>query len=219
LLECGQLGRVDLKTARRVAGALEVRLEVMPRWRGGELARVVDQEHAAIVERVAARLRAAGWEIQAEYTFNHFGERGSVDLVAWHGPRQAVLLVEVKTRLTDIQDLLASFGRKTRIVPGAVAAERGWGLRELGPSSSFRTRQLPEASLVGTGRPSPRHCPEERATCGAGFVTLEVALQPCGSSRSQQPVVRSASPLRRAASEPAEAAPRPAIWAAYQPPL
>jgi transcriptional regulator with XRE-family HTH domain len=132
LLECGRLGRVGIETARRVAAVLEVRLEVVGRWRGGELPRLLDEDHAAVVERVAARLRAAGWEVTAEYTFNHFGERGSVDLIGWKPAQRALVLVEVKSRLTDLQDLFASLGRKTRIVPRVVQGERDWQVRNLG---------------------------------------------------------------------------------------
>ena len=62
-----------------------------------------------------------------EYTFNHYGERGSVDVVAYHAGHRALLIVEVKTRLTDLQAFLASFGRKLRVVPALVRDDRGVG--------------------------------------------------------------------------------------------
>ena len=61
-----------------------------------------------------------------EYTFNHFGERGSVNIVAWHPSRRALLIVEVKTRLLDVQELLATFDRKCRIVPSLLRRQRAW---------------------------------------------------------------------------------------------
>ncbi|MBA3779722.1 MAG: hypothetical protein H0X16_10575 [Chloroflexi bacterium] len=45
---------------------------------------------------------------------------------------RALLLVEVKTRLVDLQDLLSTFGRKLRIVPPLLAQERGWRAVNLG---------------------------------------------------------------------------------------
>ncbi len=37
-----------------------------------------------------------------------------------------MLLIEVKTRVVDVQDLHATFDRKARIVPKLVARERAW---------------------------------------------------------------------------------------------
>jgi len=73
-----------------------------------------------------SELRTLGWEVLLEYTFNHYGERGSVDVIGWHALSGALLIVEVKSRLTDLQALLASLGRKLRIVPDLLARERGW---------------------------------------------------------------------------------------------
>jgi hypothetical protein len=125
-MERGQLASLQLGSIRRVGAVLEMQLQFQQRWRGGELARLLDAEHAALVERVTRELSAAGWEVQPEYTFNHFGERGSVDLIAWHPVRRAVLLVEIKTRIVDVQELLATMARKRRIVPSLLGQERAW---------------------------------------------------------------------------------------------
>jgi hypothetical protein len=58
-------------------------------------------------------------------SFSEDGERGSIDLLAWHVQRQALLLIELKSELIDLQDLLATLDRKLRLVP-VVARERGW---------------------------------------------------------------------------------------------
>lgn len=110
----------------RIAQALNVRLSLDAWWRGGDLARLMDAGHAAIVEYVVGLLRAAGWQVIVEYTFNVFGERGSVDIVAWHAERRALLLVEVKSRFTDLQEMLATFARKLRLVPPLLAESEGW---------------------------------------------------------------------------------------------
>ena len=41
-------------------------------------------------------LVAAGWEVVPEATFNEFGERGSIDILAFHPKHGALLVVEVK---------------------------------------------------------------------------------------------------------------------------
>lgn len=141
-LERGRLEEVGLRAARRVAAALEIELPLAPRWRGGELHRLLDRQHAAMVDQVVTELRRAGWEAQVEYTFSHFGERGSVDVLGWQAAQDALLMVEVKSRLLDLQDLYATSDRKKRLVPKLLAKERGWRIRAVGqvvvvPSTTF----------------------------------------------------------------------------------
>ncbi len=132
LVERGFASQMRLGTIRAIGDALEIATPVTPRWRGADLFRLLDADHALLVEAVGARLVAAGWEITLEYTFNHYGERGSVDVLAWNPRHEALLLVEVKSRLVDLQDLFASMARKRRIVPKLVAEERGRQARLLG---------------------------------------------------------------------------------------
>lgn len=131
-VERGQIDGVTIGTLDKVASALELDLRLELRGRLGDVDRLVDRDHARLVELVVARLRAEGWEVIVEYTFNHFGERGSVDVVAYHSGLRALLIVEVKTRLTDLQAFLASFGRKLRLVPDLLRTERGWDARAVG---------------------------------------------------------------------------------------
>ena len=125
-IERGHLGEVTLDRIRRIAAVLESRAQLDLRWRGGELARLLDQRHAAMQDQVAARLaRLVGWQFVAEASFSVYGERGSIDLLAWHADRQALLIIELKSELLDLQDLLATLDRKRRLAP-VIARERGW---------------------------------------------------------------------------------------------
>lgn len=103
-----------------------------PRWRGGELPRLVDARHAALVEQVVAHLSACDWSAVVEYTFNHFGEKGAVDVVGWRAAERALLVMEVKTELDNLQNMLSVLDRKARLVPQLVAAERGWRAKVVG---------------------------------------------------------------------------------------
>ena len=47
----------------------------------------------------------------------HRGERGSVDVLGWHGAWRALVAIEVKTRLCDFGDLLSTMDRKGRFAP------------------------------------------------------------------------------------------------------
>lgn len=131
-VERGQLEHLTLGVIRRVGSALEIGTPLTPRWRGVELPRLLDARHAALGEQVVARLSVVGWECVVEYTFQHFGERGSVDVLAWRPDAQALLLIEVKTDLDNLQEMLSSLDRKARLVPRLVGAERSWAARALG---------------------------------------------------------------------------------------
>ena len=132
LLERGELRRVSVERFRRVCAALKIEPVRELRWRGGVADRLVDRGHARIVEAVIAELRRLGWECLPEYTFNVYGERGSVDILAWHPVHRALLLVEIKTRITDMQAMLGSLSKKLRLVPAEIARERRWERVALG---------------------------------------------------------------------------------------
>lgn len=140
-LERGDLETTTIRALRAVLGALGASLEVRVRWRGPELDRLLDAEHAEIVAAATAVLRTLGWEVLHEWTFNHFGERGAIDIVAWHPAARALLIVEVKSDLVDLQDLLGSLDRKARIAQAVLAPERGWR-----PAAVARLLVLPERS-------------------------------------------------------------------------
>lgn len=132
LIESGRLAEVSVKHFRSVCGALGIENGVDVRWRGGLGDRLVDYGHAAIVELAVAALRAAGWDVMPEFSFNVYGDRGSVDVLAWHAGSRALLIVEVKTRLTDLQATLHALSRKVRVVPADAAARLGWTRSALG---------------------------------------------------------------------------------------
>lgn len=125
-IELGRIGSMDVATIRSVVEAMGAVLVVDVRWRGADLARLRDRDHAAIVEQVVAMLGRSGWEVIVEWTFSRYGERGSIDVVGWHPGRRSLVIVEVKSRLVDLQDLLSTLGRKVRIAPAILSAERGW---------------------------------------------------------------------------------------------
>ncbi len=86
------------------------------RWRGGELDRLLNARHSAMHELVAGRFaQLPGWQIVPEASFSIYGERGAVDVLGWHAARGMLLVVELKTEIVDVQDLLASVDRKRRL--------------------------------------------------------------------------------------------------------
>jgi transcriptional regulator with XRE-family HTH domain len=123
--ERGLIGELSVDVVDRIASALGASLYLDVRYQGGVGGRLLDRVHAALVDHVVASLRA-DWEVLIEYTFNEFGERGSVDVLAWHASTRTLLIVEVKSAFTDLQAMLLSLGRKLRLVPDLVRRERGW---------------------------------------------------------------------------------------------
>ena len=125
-LESGRIEHVSLNAIRRIGDALDIRVSIDPWWRSGRIDRLLDRAHAALVEHTVRTLREAGWEVRVEYTFNEYGDRGSVDVLAWHADTATLAIIEIKSRIDDVQDTAASFMRKVRIVPKVVARDEGW---------------------------------------------------------------------------------------------
>lgn len=94
---------------------------------------LTDLNHAAIQNWLVARLRASGWLVEAEPSFNHFGDRGRIDALAFHPQIRILLVVEIKTRLDDVQDLIGRLDVKRRIAP-IMATERGWASTAVVPA-------------------------------------------------------------------------------------
>ena len=130
--ERGQFERLSFDQVDRICAVLRVNVYLDARWLDGDADRLVDRAHAAAVDTVVRSLQRSGWEVVVEFGFNHFGERGSVDVLAWHAAERALLVVEVKSRLTDLQATFAAFARKVRLVPALVRQERGWDADHLG---------------------------------------------------------------------------------------
>jgi transcriptional regulator with XRE-family HTH domain len=124
--ERGKLDGLTLGVLSRLAAALDASLVVDVRWHGAELDRLIDRAHAALQNAAATRLGRAGWIARPEVSFNHYGDRGRCDLLAWHPSTGSLLIVEVKSRIADVQDLLGRLDVKVRL--GAMlAAQAGWG--------------------------------------------------------------------------------------------
>ena len=102
-------------------------IQFEPRWRGAELPRLMDERHVGMVGLAVGELRRLGWEVRLEHSFNWRGERGSVDVLAWLPASRVLLIVEVKTQVVDVQELLSTLDRKRRVVPATVSGDLDWG--------------------------------------------------------------------------------------------
>ena len=141
-VERGHLDRASVGTLRRVIAMLDARVEVDIRWRGGDVHRLLDVRHAALVGEIVSQLREFGWLTAVEVTYARFGERGSIDLVAFWPRAGSLLVVEVKSELTSLEETLRRLDQKVRLGPWVATERLGWVA--VGPAS--RLLILPETS-------------------------------------------------------------------------
>lgn len=156
-IEVGGSEAIPVGKLEKVATAVGARTDVRLSWNGEALDRLLDSAHAGLVEAAAVTLRAMGWEVAAEVTFWIRGERGSVDLLAWHAPTRVVLVIEIKSVVPDIQAMLTSLDRKARLA-NQIAGSRGW-------SPTVAGRLL----VIGESRTSRRRVEKHAATFAAEF--------------------------------------------------
>ena len=158
-MERGHFGSLPLDLLRGVCVALEISLDLAPRWRGGDLDRMLSLRHSQLHESLARALVTdyTEWLLVPEASFSIYGERGVIDLLLWHPGRRALLAIELKTDIVDVNELLGTMDRKRRLAWN-VATERGW------------TPATVSAWIVVAGsRTNERRIAEHRTMLRAGY--------------------------------------------------
>jgi hypothetical protein len=151
---------LSLGAIRAVAAVLDVRADLIARWRAGDLDRLLNARHSLFHETVATGLaRYRGWTFAPEVSFSVYGERGVVDLVGWNEEHRALLLIELKTDIADVNELIGTFDRKLRL-GGSIARDRGWrpesvsGWIIVSPGRTNRTRIAAHRQVLRAACPS-----------------------------------------------------------------
>ena len=218
-IEHGDLDRLSLRALRAVAAKLGVSLEIVPRSAGGTMNRVANARHAALGECVAAWIGdQPGWIVLAEVSFSIYGERGIVDLLAWHEASRSAVLIELKTAIVDVNELMGTLDRKRRLGP-QIAADHGLRARTVcawlvvDDSSTNRRRVADHRVLLTSTLPrdgrsfAPLFSHPERGTdSGIAFwsnlpgvkVSQRVTVRQRVTKRSQTPLEQS----RRSGTSP-----------------
>ncbi len=125
-IERGHFGATPLHRVRAIAAVLDIRIDLTVRWRGGELPRLINARHSALCESVADHFeRLSPWRVRPEVSFSIYGERGVIDLLVYHSGTGALLVIELKTEIVDVNDLVGSLDRKARLAP-QVVGDLGW---------------------------------------------------------------------------------------------
>jgi hypothetical protein len=157
---------LPLRTVRDAARVLGIGIELLPRSRDAALDRLVNARHSALGEAVIAWIESFdGWVTRPEVSFSIYGERGVVDLLAWHAATRVLLLIELKTDVVDVGELLATFGRKARLGP-QVAATLG-----------FRPDRIGAVVIVAGSMANRRRVAAHRSTFQAALPDRVVAVR------------------------------------------
>lgn len=201
--ELGHLDTLSLRRLRRLFQALDARLVIEIRWRGGDIDRLVDEEHARLAAAVASELSRLGWEFLAEVTFMRLGERGSYDILAVRQSDRVATMFELKTEITSAEETQRRFDAKRRVLAAVIEERFGWRPREVGAflviSDTSRNRrrvamlsQLLRAALPGGTREVRRWLRRPTGSlAGVWFVRFTHSrgskCKPGGSHRIRRP--------------------------------
>lgn len=127
-IERGRADRVAVYVLVRVAAALGATVSTRLLWHGEGLDRLLDAGHALLGDAGLRLLQSLEWEAATEVSFNIRGERGTIDILAFHPPTGSLLVIEIKTVVPDLQAMLGTLDRKSRLAT-EVARSRGWDVR------------------------------------------------------------------------------------------
>lgn len=199
LVERGHYDTLSLRSLRAIAAALDIRLDVTARLRTGDIDRLLNAAHARLHEELARLFLALPeWLSAAEVSFAIYGERGVIDVLAFHAPSGSLLVIELKTELVSFEDLLTTMDVRTdspaRSPPNEAGRREASAVGSLSP-----TRHPTDAVSVSTERSSSRRFPLTAGPFVPGFASrsepsvrsrrgvsrMRVALRACRHSSGE----------------------------------
>ncbi len=65
------------------------------------------------------------WILDPEVSFSIYGERGIIDIIAWHPSYRALVIIELKTDIVDVNELIGQMDKRRRLAR-EIVKERGW---------------------------------------------------------------------------------------------
>lgn len=155
---------MPVETISAICQPLGARVALEIRWQGAALDRLLDERHAALSGAIASRLRRLLWTVEVEVSYSHFGERGSIDLLAWHRDSATLLTLEIKTELASVEEMLRRLDAKTRLAR-RIATER----------YGYRTRHVARLVVIADSSTVRRQVARQRAL-------LDIALPDRGQA-------------------------------------
>ena len=117
-IERGHIERIQLGTVLAVARALDIQVTLTARiaWRGSRsTASAADTRglHESVARWFAAELPE--WTLDPEVSFSIYGERGIIDILAWHPGHRALVIIELKTDIVDVNELVGRMDQRRRL--------------------------------------------------------------------------------------------------------
>jgi hypothetical protein len=117
---------VRVERVRSAFAAANARLYLRPWWQGAAADRLLDEDHASIVEQAAMVFTKRWWRPEIEVTFSEFGERGSINLFAAHEATRTVAVCEIKSAFGSLEETNRSIDAKVRLAPTIALRVFGW---------------------------------------------------------------------------------------------
>ena len=119
--------------------------------------------------------------IEPEVSFSIYGERGIIDILAWHPSRRMLLVIELKTEIVEVNEMLGTLDRRRRL---AIDIARQAGLGPDRGQHLGRHRGQPNEP-PGRRRARRRSC-GAKIPCRRSRVSNALAARPdsSGSTRS-----------------------------------
>jgi hypothetical protein len=132
-------GRASLAMYQRLARALgrELEVDLVDPGHRSRPRSDIDLVHAAMGESEVDLLRPHGLGVAVDEPWQHFHFAGRADVLSWDVARGALLHIENRTRLPDVQDAIGRFNTKRRYLGQTVGPVLGFG----GPPS-FETHAM-----------------------------------------------------------------------------
>lgn len=166
-----QLGISQSELSRRERGSLEnCSVAEVEQWGAALGAHVsvdvrvdgqrplMDARHARLQSWIAGLLAQHGWTVLVEHSFNHYGDRGRIDVFAYHPIEHVLAIIEVKTRIDDVGDVLGRLDVKRRVAP-MLAREQAWPATAVVPmllilEQRTNRRRIEDHATVFAGLPT-----------------------------------------------------------------
>lgn len=178
-LEIGRFDARSVATVRQIFETFGLTYEGGVRGLGADADRLLDERHSTLLGACARWLRDLAWKTAAEVSYSEWGERGSVDLLAWHEATSTLLVVEIKTELASVEATLRKHDEKARLAK-KIAGPLGWHASKVNRLLVFpedrtqRRRVLAHESVMLGAYPVRGH--RVRAWCRAPVGTMSGLL-------------------------------------------
>ncbi|HUG49211.1 MAG TPA: hypothetical protein VMP67_12460 [Candidatus Limnocylindria bacterium] len=87
---------------------------------------MLDERHAALVERALRVYVSRGWQAAVEVTYSEWGERGSIDLLCGHPGTRSAVVNEIKTSFGSLEETNRLLDVKVRLASKLIEKRFGW---------------------------------------------------------------------------------------------